>query len=272
MSPAKTGTIKTKGTRQLTIDFSGICTLVVDRKGGVATVQMVDLASAGFQRHFAALGIVVSEETAKGVKGPDADAAVSLPGEDRDIGLWDLMGTEVEVLGATGALTVDTTKVDTRKRPVKGNAGSLEWLPNISVLTESSTLDPICPTAASIAFTSGIVTALAAGEPRKMEFVDDGTPVVPARYYLPRFRVTVPFATELALRLDRQRVLRFRQSMSIIMSNTCVCGLGLSSPANHFYAHYDVVAAKRKPTLQPVASATMYPEFPEWCYAGVVIR
>jgi hypothetical protein len=263
---AKRGKSKT-----LTIDFSGISTLVVDKKSNAATVHLVDLASAGFQRHFAALGLVVSEDTAHGLRGPDADAAVSLPGDDRDIGLWDLLGTDVEILGATGKLTIDDSKVDATKKPSKADE-SINWLPNVGDLTESTKVDPVCPTAATIELTAGHVTALAAGEPRKMEFLDHGTPIGPGRYYLPRFRVTIPFDEELSIRLDRQRVMRLTDAMSIMISNTCVCGLGIASPANHFYAHYDVVRAKRRPTVQPAGPRPMNPVWPEWCFAAMVKR
>jgi hypothetical protein len=269
MSPAKTSPPKKGKAKQLTIDFSGICTLLLDRKAGIATVQMVDLASAGFQRHFAALGLVVSDDMGGGIKGPDSDAAVSLPGDDRDVGLWDLLGTEMEMLGATGKLTVDDSKIDATKKP-RAKAESIQWLPNIGFLTESSKLDPVCPTAATIEITSGHITALAVGQPRKVEFVDDGIPITSSRYYLPRFRARVPFEGELALRLDRQRVLRFSNSTSVMISNTCVCGLGVSSPANHFYAHYDVVRAKRRPKVQPAGPQPMTPLQPEWCFAGFV--
>jgi hypothetical protein len=194
---------------------------------------------------------------------------VSLPGDDRDIGLWDLLGTEIEVIGGTGKLTVNDTKVDVTKKP-GADAESINWLPNIGALAESSRLDPVCPTAATIEFTSGHITALAAGRPRKVEFVDDGTPVGPARFCLPRFRVRIPFDQELTLRLDRQRVLRFTDSMSVMMSNTCVCGLGLASPANHFYAHYDVVRAKRRPKVEPAGAAPQTPMMPEFCFGGFV--
>jgi hypothetical protein len=269
MSPPKQP--KNEKSKTLTIDFSGIATLVVDKKGDAATVHMVDLASAGFQRHFAALGLVIAEDSAHGLRGPDADAAVSLPGDDRDIGLWDLLGTDVEILGATGKLTIDDSKVDATKKPSKADE-SINWLPNVGDLAESTKVDPVCPTAATIELTAGHITALAAGEPRKMEFLDHGTPIGPSRYYLPRFRVTIPFDEELSLRLDRQRVLRFTQAMSLMISNTCVCGLGVSSPANHFYAHYDVVRAKRRPTVQPAGPQPKMPAFPEWCFAAIVKR
>jgi hypothetical protein len=269
MSPAKNAK-PTRKTNQLTIDFSGVCTLLLNQKTSAATVQMVDLASAGFQRHFAALGLVVSEDLGKGVKGPDADAAVSLPGvEDRDIGLWDLLGTEIEVLGGSGKLTVDDSKIDPTKKP-GAKAESIQWLPNIGFLTESSKLDALCPIAASIEFTAGHITAASAGESRKVEFLDEGTPIGPARYYLSRFRVRVPFDEEVALRLDRQRVLRFTRSMAVMISNTCVCGLGVAPVANDFYAHYDVVRAKRRPKMQLAGPKPMIPSAPEWCWPGFV--
>jgi hypothetical protein len=271
MSPKKTSSAKTSKAKQLTIDFSGICTLLLDRKAAVATVHLVDLASAGFQRHFAALGLVVSDDMGRGIKGPDADAAVSLPGDDRDVGLWDLLGTEIELVGATGKLTVDDSRIDPTKKP-GAKSESLEWLPNIGFLAQSTKVDAVCPTAATIEITAGHITALAAGSPRKVEFVDGGTLVAPPRYYLPRFRARIPFEQELALRLDRQRVLRFTDSSSVMISNTCVCGLGQASPANHFYAHYDVVQAKRRPKVQPSGAQPMTPLQPEWCFVGFVRR
>ena len=101
---------------------------------------------------------------------------------------------------------------------------------------------------------------------------ESGTPLGPARYCLPRFRIVIPFEQELSVRLDRQRVLRFTAATSIMISNTCVCGLGVSSPANHFYGHYDVVRAKRRPRVQPAGPQPMMPAFPEWCFAAVVKR
>ena len=260
---------KQKARTELTIDFSGVCTLLLNTKSNTATVQMVDLASAGFQRHFAALGFVLDEDGDRGMKGPDADAAVSLPGDNRDIGLWDLLGTEVEVLGGAGKLTVDDSKIDPTKKP-GAKAASIQWLPNIGMLTESTKLDPTCPTAASIDFTAGHVTALMAGQPRKVQFLDDGTPIGPARYFTSRFRVRVPFEEELALRLDRQRVLRFTQSAAIMISNTCVCGLGVAPVANDFYAHYDVVRARRRPTMALAGPQPKWPSMPEFCWPGMV--
>ena len=268
MSPAKKQPQKGK-TKQLTIDFSGICTLVLDKKSGGATVQMIDLGSAGFQQHFAALGLVVGEQAGQGVKGPDAEAAVSLPGDERDIGLWDLLGTEIEVLGGTGGLTVDDSKIDPTKKP-GAKAQSIQWLPNIGFIAESSKLDPLCPIAATIDFPAGRITATSVGNPRKVEFIDQGTPIEPPRYYLSRFRVRVPFEAELALRLDRQRVLRFTQSTSVMISNTCVCGLGVGPMQNDFYAHYEAVRAKRRPKMVEAGPQPKIPSMPEWCWPGFV--
>ena len=109
--------VKTSKPRSLTIEFSGISTLVWNKKAGTAEVRLVDLTSAGFERHYAALGLMVQESSARGVRGPGADAAVSLPGEQTDIGLWNLDGTTIEIAGATGKLTVDDSKVDPTKKP-----------------------------------------------------------------------------------------------------------------------------------------------------------
>jgi hypothetical protein len=255
--------------RTLTIEFSGIVTLVLNQKAGSAEVHMVDLASAGFERHYAALGLVAAESTARGVRGPNADAAISLPGEHADIGLWNLSGTTVEVIGATGKLTIDDSKIDPAKKPpVK--PGSIRWLPDIGYLCESNRLDPICPTATVFRMTAGHLTSAGGAFARKLQFINDGTPLGPDRYCVPRFQVTIPFQDVLAVRLDRTRVLRFTDTMRVMVSNTCVCGLGAATPANHFYAHYDVVQAKRKPTVTPAGKQVKFPWFPEWCIPGLV--
>lgn len=253
----------------LTIEFSGISTLVWNKKARTAEVHLVDLASAGFQRHFAALSLEVTEATPHGVRGPDADASVSVAGEDKDIGLWNLFGTTVEIVGASGKLTVEDKKVDTSKKPSK-KADSIRWLANVGVLCDSDALDPVCPTAAVIRIPAGHISAAGAEAARKVAFSDAGTPVGPDRYCMPRFQVQIPFANELALRLSRERVLRFSDSMRIVISNTCVCGLGLGPTANHFYGHYDVVQARRRPTVRRAGPQPKTPSFPELCFGGFV--
>lgn len=267
MSPSKT--TKIQKSKTLTIEFSGISTLIWNPKAGTAEVRLVDLASAGFQQHYAALGLVVDEHTADAVKGPDADAAVSMPNANMDMGLWNLLGTEVEVFGAAGKLSVDHSKVDTAKKPSK-TADSIRWLPDISFLTDSRSLDPICPIATVIRIPAGRVTASASAGSRRMEFLEHGTPVAPPRYYLGRFKVAIPFETELAIRLDRRRVLRFADSRSVMISNTCVCGLGMSVRPNHFFAHYDVTQAKRRPKVEPAGPQPKLPAWPEFCFAAFV--
>lgn len=275
MNPAKKAK-STKSSRSakksnvLTIEFAGVTTLVWDRKADAAEVHLVDLASAGFERHYAALALEVAESTPHGIKGPDADAAVSLFGRNVDVGLWNLAGTTVEIYGADGALTVDNRKVDPTKRPDK-QAQSIQWMANIGELCESATLNPLCPTSSIIRIPAGHITATGAAAARKVQFTCDGAPIGPARFCLPRFKATIPFESELALRLSRERVLRFTESMTITISNTCVCGLGLGTPANHFYGHYDVVEAKRRPDVSPAGPRPMTPTFPELCWTGFVV-
>lgn len=71
-----------------------------------------------------------------------------MTGADTDLGLWNLMGTDVEMLGAAGAVSVDHSPVDVTKQPSK-TAESIRWLADIGLLTESATLNPACPTAAT---------------------------------------------------------------------------------------------------------------------------
>lgn len=260
---------QTRKTKALTIDFSGICTFIWNKKEGTAEVRLVDLASAGFQRHYAGFALEVTEATPHAVKGPNADVAVSVSGEDKDVGVWDLFGTTVEIVGATGKLSVDDTKVDVTKKPGK-KADSIRWLADIRFLCQSDKLDPVSPTAAAIQLPAGHVTAAAGYAARKLEFLDDGVPVGPERYCTPRFRAVVPFVDELAIRLSRERVLRFSDSMSVVVSNTCVCGLGVGPTANHFYGHYDVVKAKRRPVAKRAGPQPLTPSYPEICFGGFV--
>lgn len=266
MSPTKTAR---QPKRTLTIDFAGICTFVWDRKAGYADVRLVDLASAGFERHYAALGVAVGERTPKAIKGPEADAAISLPDSNTDVGLWSLKGCDVQIVGALGKLTVDDSKVDVTSKPPK-TATSIKWLPDIGFLTESTSPNPICPTAATVHLPAGQVTANAEVDARQVEFSVNGTSVGPTRFCVPRLRVTLPFAGEIALVLDRHRVLRVSESMSVVISNTCVCAVGRAGLPNHFYAHYDVVRAKRRPTVQSGGMTPLTASFPEFCYMGFV--
>jgi hypothetical protein len=255
--------------RTLTIEFSGIVTLVWNKKAATAEVHMVDLASAGFERHYAALGLAVSESTARGVRGPDADAAISIPGQNVDIGLWNLFGTTTEIVGGTGKFTVDDSKIDPTKKPT-AKPGSIRWVADIGNLCEAERLDPICPTAAVFRLSVGHLTSAGGAFARKVQFVDNGTPVGPDRYCVPRFQLSIPFDQQIALRLDRTRVLRFTDSLSLMVSNTCVCGLGAATPANHFYGHYEVVDAKRRPSVSPAGKQAKFPWYPEWCIPGFV--
>lgn len=266
MSPAKSAR---KSTNTLTVHFSGICTFVWDRKQGSAQVRMVDLASAGFQQHYAALGIAISENTPKAITGPDADSAISLANVNTDMGLWNLMGCDVQIVGGTGKLTVDDSKVDVSKKPAK-TAESIRWLPNLRELTESDTSNPICPISATVSIPAGRLTANARIGARKVEFLNDGTPIGPNRYCVPRLTATIPFDQEIALVLDRRRIIRFSASMEVVISNTCVCALGSTGQPNHFYAHYDVVNAKRRPTVQPAGPGIKMPSWPEFCYMAFV--
>jgi hypothetical protein len=253
----------------LTIEFSGICTLVWNKKAARAEIHLVDMASAGFPQHYAALGLTAEEGQGLGVRGPDADAVVSLLGQNTDIGIWNLLGTDVEIIGGTGKLMVDDSKVDVTKKPEK-EATSIRWVANIGFLADSTVANPTCPTAATIKLANGKVTASVVGTAPKVEFVQDGTPVGPARYCVNRFKVAIPFADEIAIRLDRARVLRLSSSRTVMISNTCMCGLSLGPPTDDFAAHYDVVKAERRPTPQPFGKGIMTPDRPEYCWPGYI--
>jgi hypothetical protein len=268
-----------KPQKALTIDFAGICTFVWNKKAGTAEMRLVDLESAGFQRHYAALGIAVNERTPKALKGPEADAAMSMPDSNTDLGLWNLIGCDVQVVGASGKLTVDDSKADVTKKPVK-SAESIRWLADIGYLAGSTDPNALCPTAATFALSAGHVTANATVGNRRVSFSDASGPVGPTRFCVPRLRVVIPFEEELALVLDRRRILRFSDSMQAVVSNTCVCAVGLEGMPDHFYAHYDVVDARRRPKVTAAqaaprggafaVAAPQLASFPEFCYMGFV--
>ena len=225
--------------------------------------------SAGFEKHYAALTLEITEDTPRAIKGPSADAAMSAASDNKDIGLWNLSGTSVEIVGAIGKLTVDDSEVDVTKKPGK-QAESVRWLPNVNFLCESDKLNPVCPTAAVVGIPAGHITAAGGAFARKLEFLNDGVKVGPDRFCVARFRAVIPFAEELAVRLSRERVLRFSDSMTIGISNTCVCGLGVAPAANHFYGHYDVVQAKRRPIAQRAGPKPALVWWPEICNPAIV--
>jgi hypothetical protein len=138
---------------------------------------------------------------------------------------------------------------------------------------DSSAHSAICPTAAAVTLASGTLTAKNVGNPQKLQFVDPTGLIGPARYCLSRFQVVIPFESELGVRLDRRRVLRFTETNSVVMSNTCVCDLGINQPPDHFLAHYEVVQAKRRPTIKPAKPAgpgAKVPWWPDLCLVGYV--
>jgi hypothetical protein len=258
-----------KPAKVLTIEFAGISTLIWNKNAGTADVHLVDLASAGFERHYAALSCEVNESTRNVIKGPSADVSLALGGREVDLGAWNLLGTTVELIGATGTLTVDDSKADVTKKPTK-QARSVRWLANVGQLCESNALSPVCPTAAIIRLPAGHVTATGAAASRKLEFTSDGVPIEPDRFCLTRVQVEVPFETQLAIRISRERILRFLDSMKVTISNTCVCGLGQGEPANHFFAHYDVVEAKRRPNVKRAGKTLQFASLPEYCLPAYV--
>jgi hypothetical protein len=269
-TPGKSAKTAKSGKKRLKIHFAGICTFVWDKKNGTAEMRLVDLASAGYQQHYAALSIAITEDTPRtAIIGPDAEVAVSLPGVNSDVGVWNLIGTDVRFVGATGKLTVDDSKIDGGKKPVK-TATSVRWLPNVGELTESDAANATCPIAAVIHIPAGHITADARVASRKVEFSNDGTPIGPSRYYASRFAVEMPFDTSIAVVLDRRRIIKFTESMEIVISNTCVCALGQEHAPDHFYAHYDVVDAKRRPTVKPAGTMPQTVFWPEFCIPAYV--
>ena len=277
MSPSKSSKKPQKTQKTLTIDFAGICTFVWNKKAGTAEMRLVDLASGGFQRHYSALGIAVNERTPKVLKGPEADAAMSLPDSNTDLGLWNLSGCDVKIVGATGKLSVDDTNVDVTKKPAK-TAESVRWLADIGYLTGSTDPNGLCSISATVKIGAGRLTANATVGHRRVSFSENGIPIGPTRYCVPRVRAAIPFNDEVAIVLDRRRILRFSDSMSVVISNTCVCAVGLPGMPDHFYAHYDVVRAKRRPEVTPAQAAPgggavampHLASWPEFCYMGFV--
>jgi hypothetical protein len=119
---------------------------------------------------------------------------------------------------------------------------------------------------ATVQIPAGHITASARTGARKVEFVDGGTPIGPNRFCVPRLIAKIPFDREIALVLDRRRIIRLTASMEVVISNSCVCALSMPGMPNHFYAHYDVVNARRRPTVGPAGPQLKGPFWPEFCY------
>lgn len=257
----------------LTIEFAGITTLVWDKAKGEAEVLLVDLAAAGFDRHHAMLAMADSPA----VVAPQPDASIAVPGQPLELGLWNLAGTEITIEAKDGGpLEVVADAVNADDPPGPG-AESIRWLANISELCQSNTLNAKCPIAARLRIKSGRITATAANYPQvRAQFSLDDRPLGPMHYVLSRFMLEV-LGEDVTLRLDSRRTIEVHTDHHAMVSNTCVFERNFGLNAGHFYAHYLIVKAQRRPTvrrmpmLQRVAFAAFsVPDDPEHCMPAFV--
>lgn len=261
----------------LTIEFAGVSTLLWQKgdkpNGGEATVVLVDLGQAGFHTHHATLAM----EGNSSVSCPDPDTSIAVPGVPSELGIWDLRGTELEIIADGKPLEVDDSEIDEAKVPAV-QAGSIRWLPEIGGLCQSRTLAPGVPIATRLRLSTGRVSATAAQHPPIRvafdEVVDERDRVIGGeRYILPRFMVEIESA-KVTLRVDKKREFKFDTDHNVIISNTCVCEPPTRSGAGHFYGHYLLVEAKRKPRVRrtsgPFRREKMFsvPEAPEHCFCA----
>jgi hypothetical protein len=256
----------------LTIEFAGISTLVWNKDKQEAEVRLVDMEAHDFHKHYAALGMT----SAHGVSAPDPDISISVPGRPMELGVWNLKGTEVEIIGCDpGPLDVEDDPVN-GVQPPQRFAESIRWLPDIGELCQSRRLSTKVRLATRIPIKSGRITATAANhELIRAQFLDDGRAVAPVRYYLPRFLVELP-GKKISLRLDGKRTLEFSGDHEVIISNTCVCEPVVKKGSGHFYAHYLVVEPERQPRVRRLKNppygvkAMAWPMDPEFCFAAFV--
>lgn len=265
----------------LTIEFAGVSTFLwqpanSQRKGASgnghdeAAVVLVDLGAAGFHPHHATL----ATEGTSGVSCPDPDTSIAVPGSPLELGIWNLDGTEIELIADAGPLKVDDEEID-NTQPPPDTTGSIRWLPEIGALCQSRTLAPKVPTAARLRLTTGRVSSTAAAHPPvKLAFDDNDQPIDGGeRYVLPRFIVELDCARA-ALRLDGKREFRFSGDHHVIISNTCVCDASKVGAPGHFYAHYLLVEAKRKPRVRHTSGVFKrpktfaIPDDPGQCYCA----
>lgn len=257
----------------LTIEFAGISTLVWNKATNEAEVLLVDLAAAGYQRHHAMLAM--ADNTA--VVAPQPDASIAIPGQPLELGIWNLHGAEIEIDAKdAGPLEVVADPVNDAEPPAPG-AESIRWLPDISDLCQSRSLNTKCPIAARVRIRSGRLTATAANFPQvRAQYFDGDRPLGPARYTLSRFMLEVP-STDVRLRLDERRVIDVHTDHHAMISNTCAYESAFTGMSGHFYAHYLTVAARRRPIVQTVRSARRaafaafsWPADPEHCVPAFV--
>lgn len=264
----------------LTIEFAGVSTFLwrkANEKDKDAKDQgevvLVDLAAAGFHPHHATL----ATEGGSGISCPDPDTSLALPGWPSELGVWNLKGVEIELIADAAPLAVDDGEIKLQDAPPEGT-GSIRWLPEIGGLCQSRTLAPRVPTAARMRLNTGRVSATAARHPPLRVMFDevvDGNdqPIDGERYVLPRFIVEIDCA-KAVLRLDAKREFRFEADHHVIISNTCVCEHARFGAANHFYGHYTLLEAKRKPRIRQTSGEFRrpklfsVPEDPPQCFCA----
>jgi hypothetical protein len=257
----------------LTIEFAGITTLLWHKDRKEATVVLVDLAAAGFHKHHAAMAMEGGHE----VSCPDPDLSIAVPGQELELGIWNLQGTDIELIADGGPLEVDDTEVDVTQAPAD-NASSIQWLPEIGALCQSRTLAPGVPISARMQLKTGNITSTRAGhELIRVVFDDDDRQVGDERYILPRFLVRID-SPRVKIRLDTNREFKFETDHHVTISNTCVCEPVSRGAPGHFYGHYLLVEAKRKPRIRrtyrsgrPKGATFAWPADPEYCFSAYAL-
>jgi hypothetical protein len=264
----------------LTIEFAGVTTFLWRKANAKdkdaqhqGEVVLVDLGNAGFHPHHATL----ATEGNRGITCPDPDTSVAVPGWPSELGIWNLKNAEIELIADAAPLTVEDGEINAQEPP-PDTTGSIRWLPEIGSLCQSRTLAPRVPSAARMRLNMGRVSATAAKHPPVRvvfdEVVDGEDRVIDAeRYILPRFMVEIECARAI-LRLDGQREFRFDADHHVIISNTCVCDHAKFGAANHFYGHYALLEAKRKPRVRQTSGEFRRPKHfsvpsdPAQCYCA----
>lgn len=229
----------------LTIEFAGISTLVWNKDRNQAEAVLVDLGAAGFHSHHAVLAAMGGD----GITCPEPDTSVAVPALPIELGIWNLEG-DVELIADGGPLSVNDDQIDATKPPK--DTGSIRWLPELGELCLSRTLAPGVPVAARLPLKTGQVSATAARhDPIQLEFDDDAGLVVPRRYVMARFVVEVP-CDKATIRFGEREIRFDGNHHRVVISNTCACEPVARGAAGHFYAHYLLVEAKRKPRVRRI--------------------
>jgi hypothetical protein len=226
----------------LTLEFAGICSLVMKKGATAAEVWLPDVMTAAppdqATKHFASL-ILLSEEEQKGVV---ADSAVTIPNHGPEYTVWNLAETTVSFV------TDMKTGIAAPSKIAGPNGGGIQDLADIWAVSKPASFESKPPNACTVTIDNGqlgsVLPPLAAGIKYVFHSGDkpNKTDLKSARAYAWRIRVRIPFKAELSVvitpKSGKAKVLKFERPTQAVIANLCQ---EVGSQRNHFYAYYGLV-------------------------------